>query len=192
MQAVIGARLRQLSEPARDLIGVAATIGRAFTAALVASASNVDDVTLVRGLDELWRRGLIREHGSDAYDFTHGKIRDAAYDALSPASRRRTHLLVAEALQRLHESDLDSVSGQVAGNYDRAGEVAPAVTWYLRAAQEAQRMFANREALRLLDRAHALVAVLPGAAHRRLELEILSALPAPLISVDELRLRAVG
>lgn len=199
LQAVIGARLRQLSEPARDLVGVAATIGRAFTAALVASVSNVDDVTLVRALDELWRRGIIREHGSDAYDFSHGKIRDAAYEALSPASRRRNHLLVAEALQRLHESDLDSVSGQVAHHYEGAGEIVPAVTWYLRAAHEAQRMFANREAMRLLERAHGLVSALPGADHRRLELEILSALPAPLVSVesfaserlDEIQERAV-
>ncbi len=184
LQAVIGARLRQLSERARDLLGVAATIGRAFTAALVGSASDVDEVTLVRGLDELWRRGVIREHGSDAYDFTHGKIRDAAYDALSPAGRRRNHLLVAEALQRLHDSDLDTVSGQVAGNYDRAGEVAHAATWYLRAAREAQRRFANVEALRLLGRARALVSTLPGEAPRRLELAILSALPASLVSVD--------
>jgi hypothetical protein len=184
LQAVISARLRQLSEPARDLLGIAATVGRAFTPALVSSAAQVDDVTLVRGLDELWRRGVIREHGSDAYDFTHGKIRDVAYDALSPAKRRNTHLLVAEALQRLHDFELDSVSGQIAGNYDRAGDAARGSTWYLRAAQEAQRMYANVDALRLLDRAQALVSDLPGDDYRRRELEILSALPAPLVSVE--------
>ncbi len=31
VQAVIGSRLAQLSEPARDLAGIAATIGREFT-----------------------------------------------------------------------------------------------------------------------------------------------------------------
>jgi tetratricopeptide (TPR) repeat protein len=184
LHAVISARLRQLSEPARDVLGIAATAGRAFTPALLAEATEMDDVTMVRSLDELWRRGVIREHGSDAYDFTHGKIRDVAYDALSPAQRRRMHLLVAEALQRLHEFDLDSVSGHVASNYDRGGDAARAATWYLRAAQEAQRMYANVEALRLLDRARVLVSDMPGEEDRRRELEILSALPAPLVSVD--------
>jgi DNA-binding SARP family transcriptional activator/tetratricopeptide (TPR) repeat protein len=184
LKAVIGARLGQISEPARELLGVAATVGREFTADLVRGASNVDDMTLVRGLDELWRRGVIREQGTDAYDFSHGKIRDAAYDGLSRATRRRNHLLVAEALQRLHERDLDPVSGQVAANYDRAGRVDDAITWYQRAAVEAQRRHANAEAIRLLERARNLVSVLPGDAHLHQELEVLSALPAALAAVE--------
>src|ERR671922_140789 len=53
-----GARPRpaQLSEPARDLVGVAATIGRDFTSDVLAQAGTADDETLVRALDELWRR----------------------------------------------------------------------------------------------------------------------------------------
>ena len=184
LQAVIDARLRQLSEPARHLVGVAATVGRAFTADLVGSAAQVDDVALVHGLDELWRRGVIREHGDDAYDFSHGKIRDVAYEALSPAVRRRTHGLVAEALQRLHAADVDAVSGEVAGNYDRAGNTTEAVTWYVRAARRAQRLFADLDAVRFLARAHELVAPLPGEAYRRRELEILSAMPAALAGID--------
>ena len=184
LHAVIDARLRQLAPPARDVLGVAATVGRAFTAELVGRVAGTDDVTLVRGLDELWRRGVIREHGSDAYDFSHGRIRDVAYGSLSPAARRRTHVLVAEALQRLHAADVDAVSGQVAGHYDRAGHLDPAVDWYLRAARRAQRMHADLEAVGFLARAHELVSAVPGETHRRRELEILSALPAALGGVD--------
>jgi hypothetical protein len=184
LQAVISARLRQLSGPARDLLGVAATVGRAFTADLLLRATGLDDVALVRGLDELWRRGVIREHGRDAYDFSHGKICDAAYEGLTPATRGHNHLLIAETLQELHDSDPDAVSGQIAVHYDRAGQVTPAVTWYLRAARQAQRMFAAAEALRLLERAQALVADLDDDGHRRQELAILSALPAALVGVE--------
>jgi hypothetical protein len=60
LQAVIGARLRQLSEPARDLVGRRRhDRPRLHRRSWFASVSNVDDVTLVRGLDELWRRGII-------------------------------------------------------------------------------------------------------------------------------------
>ncbi|HET7090468.1 MAG TPA: BTAD domain-containing putative transcriptional regulator, partial [Anaerolineae bacterium] len=56
VQALIQARLRQLSPPARELVGLAATIGRAFTSDVLAQASASDEETLVRALDELWRR----------------------------------------------------------------------------------------------------------------------------------------
>jgi DNA-binding SARP family transcriptional activator len=185
LHAVINARFRQLSEPARALLGVAATVGREFTAPVLANASSLDDDTLVPALDELWRRGIIREQGTDAYDFAHGRIRDVAYDALSPATRRQAHLLVARALLAVHERDPDPVSGEVARHFDRSGQVEDAVSWYRRAAVQAQRLNANVEAVRLLDRAQDLVATLPdGAARRTSELAVLSALPTPLAVVE--------
>lgn len=184
LQALISTRLQRCSEPACQVLAMAATVGRAFTADLVGDASGVDDLTLVRALDELWRRGLIREHGLDGYDFSHGKIRDVAYDALNPAARRRNHLLVAKALQRLHHEDVGAVSGQVASHYESARRIEEAVGWYQRAAMEAQRLYANVEAVRLLERARELAAEVPEHARLRRELEILSALPAALVGVE--------
>lgn len=184
LHAVISSRLQRLSEPARELLGLAATVGRAFTTDLLIAASGDNELTLVRSLDELWRRGVIREQGAEAYDFSHGKIRDVAYDALSPGTRRHNHLLVAEALQRIHSPDIDSVSGQVAHNYERAGRATDAVRWYLLAARHAQRLHADHEAVRILERAHDVVASLPADARLRTELEVLSALPAALVGVE--------
>lgn len=185
LQAVIGSRLRTLSDPARALVGVAATIGRAFTAELLAAASELEEAAIVRGLDELWRRGVVSEHGADAYDFAHGKIRDVAQDLLGPAARRRNHLLVAGALQRVHAGDVDAVSGQLARHYEAAGRHGDALAWYQRAAVRAQRLHANAEAVRLLDRAAEVVSALPAGDDRlRRELELLSALPTPLAGVE--------
>src|SRR5829696_8407257 len=114
VQAVIEARLAALSPAARELAGIAATVGREFTADVLAQASEAGEEQLVRGLDELWRRRIVRDRGLDAYDFTHGRIREVAYRALAPARRRRTHLLVAHALERLHAHDLDAVSARLA------------------------------------------------------------------------------
>ena len=106
-------------------------------------------LSLVRALDELWRRGLVREQGTDAYDFAHGRIREVAYEALAPAERRHNHLLIAAALA----ADVTARPGDIARHYDRAGRAAEAVAWYRRAAMEAQRLHAHVEAVRLLDRA---------------------------------------
>jgi DNA-binding SARP family transcriptional activator len=181
VQAVIEDRLAQLSESARDLVGLAATIGRAFTPEVLVHAAEVDDGTLVRGLDELWRRRIVREQGAGAYDFSHDKIREVAYLALSPARRRHHHLRAAAALETLHADDPGPVSGQLAMHYERAGAVDPAIAWSMRAAEAAQRVYADAEAARLLDRARDLLLTLPESPGRAArEMAILAALSASL------------
>jgi predicted ATPase len=185
VQAVIEPRLAQLSEPARDLVGVTATIGRTFTTDVLAWAGEADEEALVRGLDELWRRRVVREQGADAYDFSHDKIREVAYLGLSPARRRRLHLRVARTLERVHAHDPGAVSGQIAGRYELAGVAGEAVTRYRRAAEEAQRLHAGVEAIRLLDRALDLLRALPTTPGRDArELGILTAFPGPLAGIE--------
>jgi DNA-binding SARP family transcriptional activator len=185
VQAVIEARLAQLSVAARELVGVAAAIGREFTAEVLARASGADETAFVRSLDELWQRRLVREQGLDAYDFSHDLIREVAYLALSPARRRHCHLRVARALERIHANDAGPVSGQLAAHYDRAGAADHAVVWYGRAAEAAQQLHANVEAIRLLDHALGLLRALPATAERQArEVAILAALPAALAAVE--------
>ena len=118
LQAVVTARLRRLTPATRDLLAVAATVGRDFTVALLREASTLDEMALAVALDEVWRRGLVRERGADGYDFSHGRIRDVVYDELAPAVRRHHHLVIAAALRRLHEPAAEPVSGQIAVHYD--------------------------------------------------------------------------
>jgi DNA-binding SARP family transcriptional activator len=185
VQAVIEARLAQLSAPARDLVGVAATIGREFTAEVLARASEAGETAFVRSLDELWQRRLVREQGLDAYDFSHDTIREVAYAALGPMLRRRHHLAVARALARVYAHDPGPVSGQLAAHYDRAGAIEQAVAWYGRAADAAMQLYAGPEATRLLDRALDLLRALPETPERQeRELALLTKLPAALTWVQ--------
>ena len=185
VQAVIESRLAQLSGGARDLVDVAATIGREFGSELLSAAGNGDEEAFVRGLDELWRRRIIREQGSESYDFSHDKIREVVYLALGPARRRQLHLQVAAALERLHTADPAAVSAQLASHYDRAAAAGEAVRWYVSAAEAAQRLHANAEAVRLLERALELARGMDeGADRAELELALLTALPAPLVAVE--------
>ncbi len=181
VQAVIGARLSQLSVSTRALLGLAATIGRAFTAEMLGRAAALDEADLVRGLDELWRRRIVREQGIDAYDFSHDLLREAAYRALGPAQRRHNHVMVARALEMLHEADPGAAGGQIAAHYDRAGAIEPAIGWYERAAESALHRYANLEAIRLLERALELQRPLPRTPARiAREAALLAALLPPL------------
>jgi DNA-binding SARP family transcriptional activator len=185
VQAVIESRLARLSAPARELTGVAATIGREFTTEVLEQASGVGGEPLLRSLDELWRRRIVREHGTSAYDFSHDRIREVAYLSLGPARRRHHHLAVAHALERLHARDPAPVSGRIAGHYDRAGLADEAVAWYEAAAEAAQLLHASAEAVRLLERALELLRSLPATAERETrELSVLTRLLTPLAAVD--------
>ena len=192
IQALIDSRLALLSAPARSLIGVAATIGRAWSTDLLATASGVDEDTLIRSLDELWRRQIVREQGTAAYDFSHDTIREIAYLRLSPAVRQRHHLQVARALQRLDADDPGPARAQIAMHYEQAGAGDQAITWYQRAAEQAQQLHASREAVRLLDRALHLLAALPATPRRQArELTVLTALPALLLAGEGYRSRRI-
>jgi DNA-binding SARP family transcriptional activator len=141
VQAVIAARLEQLSSQARDVVSLAATIGRAFTFSILARASSDDEGALVRGLDELWQRRIVREQGVDAYDFSHDKLREVAYAGLSNARRRLLHRRVFEALHALH-----APAAQLAQHALAAGLFESAFRFSVAAGDEARRLFARREA----------------------------------------------
>ena len=154
VQAVIARRLSQLSPGAHELAELAATIGREFTLDVLLHASGGNETALVRGIDELLQRRLIREHASalggnvHAYDFSHDKIREVAYALLSGVRRRMLHRQAAAALEAVYAGQLDIYSGQIASHCERAGLDDRAIAHYQRAAQVAQRMYANVDAIR--------------------------------------------
>jgi DNA-binding SARP family transcriptional activator/tetratricopeptide (TPR) repeat protein len=170
VQAMINARLAQLSVEARRLVEVAATVGRAFTVDVLASASRIAEDDMVAALDELWRRRIVRDQGG-AYDFAHDKIREVAHDTISPARRRRLHASVAAALAGIHVADLGPVSAQLAAHFEQAGLPVESIGAYRRAAAHALSLFALDDAAASLRRALSLVEQLP-AGHPRDETEL--------------------
>jgi transcriptional regulator with XRE-family HTH domain/predicted ATPase len=183
VHAVIAARLAQLSESARETASLAATIGRAFTLDLLVQSGAGDIDSLVGPLDELWERQIVRAHAANAYDFAHDKIREVAYAEIRPAQRALLHRRVARALEDVHAADTDPVSAQLAAHFDHAGLGDRAVDYYQRAASFAQRVYANDEAIALLNRAVTLLATLPPGQQRdEHELAVHTALGVSLVA----------
>ncbi|MEZ4726887.1 MAG: BTAD domain-containing putative transcriptional regulator [Caldilineaceae bacterium] len=166
VQSVIQQRLNHLSPAARQLLGLAATIGRSFSFALLQQASNHREEELVHWLDELWQRGLVREQGLHTYDFSHDRIREAAYALVSPAQRPLWHKRVVQALEALYVDDLDGVSAQIATHYERAGLASQAITHYQRAAAVEVRRFAHNNAIVYLDSGLILLRMQPPTIER--------------------------
>ncbi len=184
VRAVLTARLTQLSPAARSLAGLAATLGRAFRFEVLRRASDLSEEDLVRSLDELWRRRIVREQVAGAYDFSHDALRDAAYVGMDPARRRLLHRRVARALEGVEPAAVDAMSGRLAHHYEQGGEPWRAIEAYRRAAGAAARVFSHAEAVRLLGRALALLETLPASEERdRWELELQLAKVIPVRSL---------
>ncbi|GAA4877141.1 ATP-binding protein [Actinomycetospora straminea] len=181
VQAVIETRLAALGDAAAALVGPAAVIGRVVPLAVLAAVVDVDEDGLVGGLDELWRRGILRERPGDEYEFSHDKIREVAHRRLGPLARRRTHRRVGRALAAHAPVD----PGRVAAHLDRGDAVEEAVSWYRRAATDALLLHAYADGVQALDRALELLATRPATPQRDAgELTLRTALLAPLASVD--------
>ena len=165
VQAVIHRRLARLSPPARELANLAAVIGRSFTLPVLAHAYGSDEDTLVRGLDELWQRRIVREQGTEGYDFSHDLIREAVYGAVSLARRRMLHRRVAEAMEKASNSGRPS-SALTAWHYEQAGLVEPAIVQYGRAATTAHQMYVFQDAINYLTKALELLQSLPSNSER--------------------------
>jgi len=166
VRQVLQARLAQLSPPARGVVELASVIGRAFPYAVLAQATDLSEGLLVDCLDECWRKRILREQQDDAYDFAHGKLREAAYAGLSRARRRWLHGRVARALEAVHAGDLERVAGAIAGHFEAAGLPGQAVDYLRLAAAAARRVYAHAEALAALEKAIGLLEALPPGVDR--------------------------
>ncbi len=180
LTAVLRNRLEQVTAAAREVAGLAAAVGRNFTLDLLTEASDLDADTVVRVVDELWRRRIVHEF-RDGYDFSHDLLREAAYSQVSPPQRWLLHRRLAQGLELLHGDDTDTVSAQLAEQYARGGRPGRAVSYYRRAAAVAAGRFAHAEAIRLHKEVLAIVLAQPEGPDRdRQELEVLEAIAAPL------------
>ena len=183
VQSVVAARLALLSEEARAAAEVASAVGRDFRFDLLARASDLEEDALVRALDELWRRHIVRVQADERWDFSHDRIREVAYGGIGPARRRLIHRRIAQGMELLFADRLDEVSASIAVHLERGGQPARAVPFLERAAAVAARVSANEEAIRCLAHALSLLEMMPEGRDRdERELALRSSLSVALNS----------
>ena len=183
VQSVIETRFAQLSKGGQELASLAATVGRAFDYGVLASASSSSEEDVIDALEELSERRIIRELPGAAYDFSHDKLREAAYERAGEARRQMLHRRVAQAIES-RVSDLESVAAELAVHYEEAGWIDRAASFYARAAEAAHRVYSNERAIALFEKALALLEGEPDSPERdRRELALRTALGAPLVSI---------
>lgn len=184
MHGVIQRRLGQLDDRQRRVLEIGAVIGRPFDVETVAAAAGRGDDEVVDDVDDLWRRGILREHGA-GFDFGHEQIRHVVASGISPAQARRLHRVVAEALVASARVDPGAIADELADHYQSAGLDDLAIDALERAGARDITVGAHGEAIHRFERAVRLLAAQPPGPDRDdRELSLLTALGASLVVQD--------
>ena len=148
VRELVGRRLARLPKAARDILAIAAVMGREFDVSVLVAASPGGIDAVLQALERAEEARLVAAVGGrlDRYTFAHSLVRAALYDGLPVSRRARVHRRVAEALAlRARDDDLPDLARHfhAAGP---AGDPTLAVEYACRAARQADTRLAHEQA----------------------------------------------
>jgi DNA-binding winged helix-turn-helix (wHTH) protein/tetratricopeptide (TPR) repeat protein len=166
VRGAIGRRLLHLSPDSRQLLSVAAVIGRAFNmnvllravGGMPASQRNWDRARLLGMLDEIAAARIIEAvpAGIGTYRFSHALIREALYETLPASERIALHRSVGVSLEQFHRSNPEPHLTELAHHFFQAapgGDAGKAFSYARRAGDRAAALLAYEDAADQYDRA---------------------------------------
>jgi class 3 adenylate cyclase len=161
LQSLLMARLDRLSTDERRVLQMAAVIGSVFwfNALQALAETTVSLAQLQSDLVALQRAGLIHERAyvedlGMEYAFDSSLIREVAYESLLNNQRVAYHMHVAEYLEEIvYREGKRRYFNTLAHHYRLAGDIKKELFYTLQAAERAQSIYANVEALLYYTRA---------------------------------------
>ena len=153
VQDVLLGRMARLDQGPRELLGVAAVVGREFSRRVLErvlpETSPLDDWLGALRAAELIQTASVWPDVS--YAFKHALTQEVAYDAQSAAERQALHARIGQAIEDINTDRLSEYAGVLAYHFFKAERWDKALAYQLAAAEQAERAFATREALALYE-----------------------------------------
>ena len=138
------ARIDRLAQQVKQVVQVAAVLGREFDVQLLSTMLRVDVLPEVQQAEreQIW--SLLHEL---RYIFKHALLRDAAYEMQLRARLRELHTTALAAYEYLYATDLSAHYNALAYHAEQSGDEAKQRTYFSLAGDTAQAAFANEAAL---------------------------------------------
>ncbi|MGH2695181.1 MAG: ATP-binding protein, partial [Actinomycetota bacterium] len=142
ISATIGRRLDHLSRGCVETLMLASVLGREFDLKVLEVLTGSPSIELLKILEEAVTARVVSDvPGSPGRSrFAHALIRDTLYDRIPGARRANLHAKVGDALERLHQDDLEQHLAEIAGHFFEAapaGDAERALAYAERAATSA-------------------------------------------------------
>jgi tetratricopeptide (TPR) repeat protein len=175
IRLVIGSRLRQLGEDCRRVLVAGAAIGRTFRYELLRAITDLDEEVIFDAIEVAQRSHVLATApGGPELSFSHDLIRQTLLSELSLPRKQRLHGRIAEAIEEAYTPDIEPYLAELTTHCRLANvpsALHKAIGYGVRAAEQASRAFAYREAAGLYEQAlEALELVEPNNAGRQCDL----------------------
>jgi DNA-binding NtrC family response regulator/tetratricopeptide (TPR) repeat protein len=191
VEEIILARLDRLDEGVKELLKVAAVIGRHAPVPLLRALTQRSEESLAVDLGALQDAEFLYETRSFPeleYTFKHALTQDVAYASLTPEQRRRLHAGVVEAMERVYVGRLGEHVERLAYHALRGELWRRAVGYSRDAGTKAFDRSANREAVASLEQALVALGHLPQSRATLEEaIDIRLVLRSALLQLGEIR-----
>jgi len=153
IEGLILARIDRLDDEAKQVLKAAAVVGRTFfyrvLKAVTEAENHLDaDIRNLRGAELIDEKQLEPEL---EYVFKHPLIQQATYNSLLEDRRRQMHRQVARSIEQLFEGRLEPFHAMLAHHYAKADDADKTREYLFKAADQADRLAADEEALELYN-----------------------------------------
>jgi predicted ATPase/DNA-binding CsgD family transcriptional regulator len=153
IQRMVQQRVEQLPETTRRILICASVIGQRFDFGLLQETTAQSEQDLLQALKESISANLIVQESADQFAFKHALTHDAVYSMLMLRESKALHRTVGEALERLAGRRIDALAAQLAYHFYQAGVWQKAMEYSRHAGEQAQALYAPREAITHFTRA---------------------------------------
>jgi predicted ATPase len=185
LQDLVIARLDRMSSN-RDIVQLAAVLGREFDYELLAAVVAVEEQSLQAELAKLVSANILYVEGQPpecTYRFKHTLLEEALYGTIDELKRRQFHQQIAEVLETRFTKMVDMPPELLARHFIKAGIVQKAVEYCLKAGLRSRDRFANAEAVSHFTKGLELLEMLyPSPERDARELELLGPLGTAYIA----------
>jgi predicted ATPase len=151
IKEVLRKRLECLDEESSHVLSAAAVIGREFSFPVLREVTGLDEDRLIDIIDKcLQARLVVDKHvpGEEVYAFADNQLRDVLYEDISPVRRRRHHLKVGQAVEKVYARKIDDHLEGLAYHFLEGNDLSRAVDYSQKAGDKATRLFAWDQARR--------------------------------------------
>jgi len=155
---IIDRRIDTLSEETRQVLKTGGVIGEEVPYELLENISSMDELRLLDHIgmlveNELWSEDPV----SERFKFAHTLFRKVPLEKMSTIRKRKLHSKAAESILKIYGDEIEDWYSDLALHHSEAEEDDKAIEYYLKAAERAEKVYAQEDALEMYEKALELI-----------------------------------
>lgn len=150
VKSVIKKRVSRLNDECQSILTLASFVGNDFTFEAISGVTGTEESKLLELMERLLKTGLVKERvirGEDVYCFIDVIVRDVVHEEVSHLRHKKLHSSVGNALEKVYVKKIEEHLGELAYHFLEGGEKDKALDYFLKAGENAIKIYANTEAI---------------------------------------------